>query len=295
MKIFEEYKKSLKMVDAEEPFDLLFYRPLGFIFVKIISPLPVTPNQISTAAMIFGIIAGFYYRIMTPEAVFTAGIFYSLYYLFDISDGQLARLKKNGTRLGRIIDGISDYVTHTAVYVGIALGFVSRGENALDTWLLTVGAMLSMTFQAILVDYYRNRYMGYAAGGAALYGDDLAEFKKEYEKLKRRGGKYLTRFIYWAYLKYLAVQSLFTKEKAEDNILEKYDREDFIRRNKPVMRLWTFMGTAMHVTLLIITSFLYRLEIYLWGIVTVLNAYAVLMLIIQAVTARKTKLNNPPA
>ena len=94
MKLYDQYRQSLKMLEAEELLDLFFYRPLGFMFVKLISPLPITPNHISLMAMVFGVISGVYYGIMTREAVFVAGIFYSAYYLFDISDGQLARLKK---------------------------------------------------------------------------------------------------------------------------------------------------------------------------------------------------------
>ncbi len=281
MKTFEQYKQSLKMLDAEEPLDLFFYRPLGFLFVKLISPLPVTPNHISLMAMIFGVISGFYYAEMTPESVFIAGLFYSAYYLFDISDGQLARLKKNGTRLGRIIDGISDYVTHLAVYIGLGVGMVHAGEEPFYSWLLLLSALVSMMLQAVLVDYYRNRYMAYATGNASLYGDDLEDFKREYEELKSKGGHFISRFIYWVYLKYLSFQQLFSSNDNPEDFLNKFDSRDFLKKNKLPIRLWSFMGTATHITLLIVTSFLFRLDIYLWGIVTVLNIYTLFMVVLQ--------------
>lgn len=290
MKLFEQYKQSLKMVEAEELLDLFFYRPLGFIFVKIISPLPVTPNHISLLAMVFGIIAGFYYSMMTRDAVFIAGIYYSAYYLFDISDGQLARLKKNGSRLGRIIDGISDYVTHIAVYIGLGIGLTKASGDPLSTWVLVVAALISMMIQAVLMDYYRNRYMAYATGNSGLYGDDLEDFKREYEELKKNGGHYISRSIYWLYLTYLSFQELFSSSEKAEDIIEKFNRESFVQRNKIPIRLWTLMGTATHITLLIITSFLFRLEIYLWGIITVLNLYAIIMVIMQFFMDRGTKL-----
>lgn len=292
MKLYEQYKQSLKMVEAEELLDLFIYRPLGFIFVKMISPFPITPNHISLMAMVFGIIAGIYYSMMTRDTVFLAGVFYSAYYLFDISDGQLARLKKNGTRLGRIIDGISDYVTHLAVYIGLGIGLAANSNDPLVSWLLVIGTLISLLTHAVLVDFYRNRYMAYATGTTGLYGEDLEAFKEEYSDMKNKGGMHISRSIYWLYFKYLSLQQLFSNSENSEDILNKFDKADFLQRNRLVIRLWTLMGTATHITLLIVTSFLFRLEIYLWGIITVLNFYAMFMVTIQYFVDKKTKIKN---
>ena len=55
--LVEEYKRSLKMPEAEEVFDLIFYRPLAFVFVKLVYRSPVTPNQVTLLSMIAGLIA----------------------------------------------------------------------------------------------------------------------------------------------------------------------------------------------------------------------------------------------
>ncbi len=47
----------------------------------------------------------------------------TLYNIIDCSDGQLARLKKNGTHTGRIIDGSADYITAAFVFIGLGIGF----------------------------------------------------------------------------------------------------------------------------------------------------------------------------
>ena len=243
-------------------------------------------------AMVFGVISGVYYGIMTRESVFVAGIFYSAYYLFDISDGQLARLKKNGTRLGRIIDGISDYVTHLAVYIGLGIGFTENSNDPLMSWLLILSALSSMLIHAVLLDYYRNRYMAYASGSSDLYGDDLKAFREEYVELKKNRGNYVSRSIYWLYFKYLSFQKLFSSAEKSDNILNKFDKDNFLERNRLPIRLWTLMGTATHVTLLIISSFLYRLDVYLWGIITVLNIYAIVMVVMQFFVDKGTKIKK---
>ena len=61
MSWFTEFKKSLKMTEVEEFFDLFFYRPLAFILVKSVYRTNITPNQLTIAAICMGIIAGCLY------------------------------------------------------------------------------------------------------------------------------------------------------------------------------------------------------------------------------------------
>ncbi len=288
MAIIREYKQSLKTTDAEEPLDLYFYRIISFLFVKLIYPLPVTPNQLSIAAMVMGILSGVYFAGGTPTDYTWAVIFYAVYYLFDLSDGQVARLKNNGTRLGRIIDGIADYVTHGAIYIGLGIGLVKSSGEPVQNWLLVLVTLLSLLFQVVLFDYYRNRYLGYIYGKVSLYGEDLEAFKKEYLALKTKGGNYISRFIYFVYLKYLRLQQLFTKNEVEKE--PAFDRDDFLRKNKPVIRMWSFMGSSLHITLLIVLALLNRIRLYFYILLFIINSYAFIMLFIQYMVDRRTKL-----
>ena len=53
-------------------------------------------------------------------------MFYLLFNVLDCSDGQLARIKKNGTSVGRLLDGIADYIAAIAIYAGIAIGYTNK-------------------------------------------------------------------------------------------------------------------------------------------------------------------------
>jgi len=276
------------MIEAEELIDLFIFRPIGFIFVKAIMPLPLTPNHISLLAAFFGVIAGVFYGFATQEQVFNAGLFYLVYYVLDISDGQLARLKKNGTPLGRIIDGFADYITHIAVYIGLGTGIIAMGGEITYTWLVVGAALISMLIHAALMDYFRNRYMAYTKDLNSIYGDELSEYHVEFDRLKKEGGNYVARIIFSTYLGYLKIQGLFSSSQKTDAVLKTFDRQDFLKRNRIVIRLWTMMGTGTHITLLIISSFIYRINIYLWGIITVINAYALFMVVLQYFVDRAT-------
>ncbi len=286
MKLAEEYKKSLKLVEAEEPLDLFFYRIISFFFVKIILPFPITPNQISIAALFMGVISAVFYAFGTQEAFIIAAIFYAIYYLFDLSDGQVARLKKNGTRIGRIVDGIADYVTHLSIYIGLGIGL----GNELNTWILVFVTLLCLMGHVILFDFYRSRYLEYTLGVVNLFGDDLKQFQQEFEELKKSPGNKTEKMVYLLYLKYVVVQRFFISKAAKEQKNKKFDKVDFLKKNKLMIRLWSFMGSSLHITLLIIMSVLNRIDLYLYGILIIINIYAVFMVILQTLTDLKTKL-----
>jgi len=277
------------MVEVEEPFDLYFHRVISFMFVKLILPLPITPNQISVAAMVMGIISGVYFSFGTTRGNIYAALFYALYYLLDLSDGQVARLKKNGSTLGRVIDGISDYVTHLAVFIGLGIGIWSTSGHSLFSLGLVAATMASLLFHAILFDYYRNRYLEYAFGTVSLYGDDLAELLDEQDRLNKEGGHGVSRFVLALYLKYLALQALLLPDRAEMKTDKIFATEDFLQRNRLPIRLWSFMGTSLHITLLIVLAMMDQISWYLYAVLGAVNIYAVIMLIMQGIVDNNTE------
>ena len=75
MSLLNEYKNSLKSFDVEEILDLLIYRPVSFLFVKLIYPTNLTPNQISVISMFFGIFSGVLYSFGKYEFLIAGAIF----------------------------------------------------------------------------------------------------------------------------------------------------------------------------------------------------------------------------
>lgn len=45
------FKDSLKSMDTEETFDLIFYRPIGYMWALLAKKLGVTPNAITIASI----------------------------------------------------------------------------------------------------------------------------------------------------------------------------------------------------------------------------------------------------
>ena len=287
----QEYKSSLKMIEIEELFDLIFYRPLAYIFVKIIFPTNITPNQITSFALIIGVIGGILYVFNTHLFLIAAATLLIVYDVLDCSDGQLARLKKNGTFFGRILDGVSDYFVSTAVYLGIVVGFASNSNDPLFYWGLVILAGITNAVHSITLDYYRNRFLDYTLNRESLLGDNLKEFEAKLKNEKNSGGNYFQRLIIWLYLKYSKLQLKLSQSSIETET-KKYDSDDFYKKHKRIIHFWTYLGPTSELTFLIICSYINRLDIYLYGMVTVLNVYALVLYLIQRRINHSTKLAN---
>ena len=51
------YKQTLKSMDTEETIDLVFYRPIGFMWAVICAKLGISPNAITIASIFIGVVA----------------------------------------------------------------------------------------------------------------------------------------------------------------------------------------------------------------------------------------------
>src|SRR5688500_5415653 len=108
MTISSQYRSSLKRPEAEELLDLWLYRPVAFVIAQLLVRTPVTPNQITAAALVASLSAGAALATGTRRGFVLGACLYVLSNVLDCCDGMVARLKENGTVLGRMIDVFAD-------------------------------------------------------------------------------------------------------------------------------------------------------------------------------------------
>ncbi len=289
MSLLQEYKRGLKSVAVEEVFDLVFYRPLAFVFVKLIYSTSVTPNQLTLLSMLFGIAGGASYALGAPAAYAVGGVLYLLYNILDCSDGQLARLKHNGIPIGRVLDGVADYVVSVAAYVGIGIGYAGSSDHPALLWCLTAAAGISNATQSGFLDFYRARYLDITLERVSILVDEQKTFESEYAALKKQKGHYSERALIWMYLMYSVWQRKVTAGGGTPRETAKVDPAAYERENRGLIRWWTFLGPTTQWTLLIVCSFLDRLDIYLWALAGLGN---VLIVVLVAVQRKKDQLMN---
>jgi hypothetical protein len=289
---YKEYKNSLKSIEIEEVFDLIFYRPLAFILVKLIYRTNITPNQLTAAAMTIGLVGDIFFAVNLPFSLLIASLFLIIYDVFDCADGQLARLKKNGTPAGRILDGLADYVVTISAYLAIGIGFSLHSENPGYLWILVIAAGLSNAFHAISLDYYRNRFMDFTQDRPTVLTDGLEEFRNEYKRLKEVSGKHFDKTIIRLYLRYSSIQGGVASAKTSHVSLSKEKQQQYYKTNKTIIHLWTYLGPTSQLTFLIICALFARLDIYLWGLIIVGNCYALILYFFQKRIDKKLNLQG---
>ena len=167
----EAYKGSLKSMDTEETIDLLFYRPIGFFWALLAAKLGITPNVITIASIFLGVAGGLLFYFYEPNQMWLNFIGMLLLVWansFDSADGQLARMTKQYSRLGRILDGMSGDFWFIAIYFTLVFRVIASStffmEHQWLIWGLAITAGMSHTKQAAAADYYRQFHLFFLKG-----------------------------------------------------------------------------------------------------------------------------------
>lgn len=275
--MLKEFKRSLKHIVFDETLTLYILRPIAFIFVKMLYKTNVTPNQVSLMSIVVGLVSGYFFSKGTPTSFIIGGSLYFFCLVLDCVDGMIARLKKSGTAVGRIIDGFADYIVGVAAYIGLGIGFDRMGglDLPLGHWTLLIIAAVSHIFHAMIVDYYRVEFMSHGLGKVTSTSDDKKKFTQELDAIKNKPGKWLDKILISVYLGYSHLQMFRSIP------VEKYDRKTYYHANKLIIKLWFWIGPTAHIFILIIAAILFRPIIFFIYTIGVANIYMIVLWIIQ--------------
>lgn len=276
-----EYKKSLKMPEVEELIDLFFYRPIAFLLVRMIYNTRITPDNLTTAAIMAGISAGICYAFGLPVTGKIGAVLIILFVVLDCSDGQLARLKKNGTAAGRLLDGIADYIVTISIYTGIAIGYSQVDGEPRGMIILLILSGISIIIQDVLVDFYRTKFLDIVLKRKNTFSEGINEYRDEFSKLKEQRGNWFKKSIIFIYLIYSGIQSKITTgrtSKEPVNILP----DDYYRKNRLLIRFWVFIGPSAMRSSLVICTLAGRFDIYFWITIGAFNFIALVLWVIQS-------------
>ncbi|WP_297369658.1 CDP-alcohol phosphatidyltransferase family protein [Acidocella sp.] len=149
--------------------NLYLVHPLSGALVPVFARLGITPNQVSLAGLACGVLAGASYARADHPAFAALGFALMFaWHVLDGADGQLARLTNSFSELGKLIDGVCDYVTFTAVYLGFAVLLMPRAGH----WVLglIILAGVAHALQSAAFEMQRQAYnaLGLGRRSAAL-------------------------------------------------------------------------------------------------------------------------------
>jgi hypothetical protein len=268
------YRSTLKPAEIETIFDFGFFRPIAFQVVKLVMPTKLTPNHLTAMSIAAGLAGSVLLRFDSPAATVAGAGLMLVYGVLDCADGQLARARGSSSRLGRILDGMSDYVV--GVSSGVALSLRLADAMGPAGALLAAGGLASVLVQGTMFDQFKNRFLR-RSGSSYREGDDLEETLAAIAELKKNGGSIVVIGLHHVYATFLRVQNLASS--AAEAPPTPAEARLHAERLAPVARAAAYLGPSTHLVLLAGFMAAGRLDLYVWLRLTAGNAALVALLI----------------
>ena len=254
---------ALKSAEIEELTDIYFFRPVGSIVARGSKALGLTPIGLTVIGTIIGVTAG---AVLSNERLgLLAFAILILHSIIDSADGQLARMTNRVTELGRVLDGLSGYATHVAIYLAIGFGVVHRGgHRSILVWMLLAG--IATAIHAGMYDYNRHVYIGVVADA----------------RLPLHAPRSIPPPIGWLFLIYLAVQrwiigahagveAALAARSVEGRVRDE-DRARYREIFYPLVRGWNFLGDNTRFFAIGVLALFHRIDLFFAFVLVLMNA-----------------------
>ncbi len=289
-----ELEKTFKSSDTEEPIDIYFYRRLGYKVALYSAKHKIRPNTITIISIFWGVLAGhlYYYNNIWINLIGILALIIAN--TLDSADGQLARMTKDKTELGRILDGLAGNLWFLSIYIHIGLRLTHNGYGSW-IWIISIITGISHIFQAAIADYYRNGHLYFINGEGGSEFHSSRDVKKEYEQLSWKKNFWMKLFLYF-YHNYTREQELFTGNLQKlvsfihrnyPNQMPQWLRDGFRNENKPLMKYTNILSFNTRAIALWI-SILIQLPLLYWLFeLTVLNIILIYTILKQQAISKK--------
>ncbi|MFI5346547.1 MAG: CDP-alcohol phosphatidyltransferase family protein [Elusimicrobiota bacterium] len=110
-----------------------FDRRFSLAITRLLLPFPVSPNQVTGASLIIGLIGAWWLAAPSVGMQFLGAMTLWFCALLDGCDGEIARLKHHITSWGGEFDLLADHIAHLATFVALPIG-VARLHPGINWW-----------------------------------------------------------------------------------------------------------------------------------------------------------------
>jgi hypothetical protein len=278
---------TYKAREVEGALDLYFYRPLGFRVAEFFARLKVTPAGVSVLAGLCGVVAGHLYFYRNLGVNIAGMIFHVCANALDNADGQLARLTRQESRKGRIIDSVADHLGFASVYIHLTLRCAFAGASP-AIWFLALGAVISHALQGAAADYYRTSFLHFADGARAEL-DSSSALRSDYRKLSWRRGIW-DKLLLALYVNFTLQQEMFapslkklreTANTAFRGRIPGWLEQRYRGAAGHMLKWWRLLMTNTRMLVLFLVLFLGQPVYYFWFELIPLNVLFVYLIVRQ--------------
>jgi hypothetical protein len=131
-------------------------RPISTRIARAIIDTKITPNQVTVVAGLLGVAGGLLAATGGHLRGACAGLLVWAGAVVDCVDGDLARLRLQGSRLGQWLDTLADDVTTMALVAGLGIGLTRDGAGEIWTVVGVAAAIVwAVTEAKLYVDLDR--------------------------------------------------------------------------------------------------------------------------------------------
>ena len=150
------YRSIRKSVDQDGVVAYYIFRILSRQMTRLLIDTPVTPNQVSISAMVMGIVAALFATAGTLWGWQVAGVLFWFGAVIDCVDGEIARLRVKGSKLGEWLDSMADEVSTYGLLAGLGVGLLGSELEAYWSTIAFVGAVIAVVVHyKLYADLYR--------------------------------------------------------------------------------------------------------------------------------------------
>lgn len=282
-----EMESTLKSMDTEEPIDLAFYRPIGYRLALFCARFGITPNMVTVTSIFIGVIGGslFYFDTLIYDLLAMLLIVFAN--SLDSTDGQLARMTRRFSRIGRFLDGVAGDCWFAAIYIAMCMRLIHFGGWSFSIFLLAAIAGFFHAKQAAMADYYRNIHLLMIKGKNGSELDESAELDAKCKQLSWKGN-FFEKLTLWTYANYTKGQERTspTWQNLHHRLNEMYGdrwpdwfRKQFREQSKPLMKYTNILSFNTRILVLFVSVFLHIGWFYFIFEITVLNVLLVYMVV----------------
>lgn len=207
-----EMRSTYKSMDTEEKWDIWVVRPIGFVEASICRKLHIHPNAITIVSILFGAASGYFFIPGNVEMVLIGALLLFFANTLDSADGQLARMTKQYTMLGRVLDGFAGDVWFFSIYLFMMIRmYVMSIPDTTVEWgwlavvLVPLCGLLCHSTQSTIADYYRNVHLHF------LEGNGHSELVRSSDLTARR--KAITSWRGWFEWMWLFFYASYTRKQ----------------------------------------------------------------------------------
>lgn len=268
--------------EIEEFTNLHFIHPVSIRLSRLLARIGVSPNTVSFAGMLCGILAGIAYYHYQQVIYTVAGFSLMItWHILDGTDGQLARLTNSQSESGKIIDGICDYVTYIAVYLG--LGFALQRQYGDVIWGVVLLSGICHAVQSATYEVQRQEYNFWGHANASARLPRLSEL--EHMDVRGSFSRKLMNYLYVLYVRMQYMGSRISSRQYED-LVTKLKRDDeqaqLIRRHyrevfAPSVRAWSVLSANYRTVGIFVCALLKFPSLYFITEIVILTLVSVIL------------------